>query len=84
MVFMSTKESEIRQHTMDLHLSEILDHDRRLQTKREEPFTLDISNTVSIAKILLQNPVCAKKLVFRFVSVSDKFRRKRPEMNVTT
>lgn len=72
MVFMSTKESEIRQNTMYLHLSEILDHDRGLQTRREEePYILDTSNSVSIAKTLLQNSVCAKKLVFstRFVSV---------------
>lgn len=54
MVFMSTKESEIRQNTMYLHLSEILDHDRRLQTRREEePYILDTSITVSIVcKIL--------------------------------
>lgn len=71
MVYMSAKESEIRQNTMDLHLNEILHHDRRLQTKREDSLTLDTSNKVSIATTLLQNPVCAKKLVFstRFVSV---------------
>lgn len=86
MVFMSAKESEIRQNTMDLHLNEILDHNRRLQTKWEESLTLDTSNNTSIAKTLLQNPVYARKLVFstRFVFVWDKFRWKHPEMDISS